>query len=107
MSGGDAVGASRTRPIAVRDGVPPATGLEVDLPGGAQLVLAWGRAGFVMCGFLDLTAAEKRGVAAAIVRGVKTIDDLLAADVQEVTSAAATRGVVRGMSGRDALALLT
>jgi len=106
VSGDDAVGASRTRSVFIGDGAPEVAGLEVDLPGGAKLVLAWGRAGFVMCGFLDLAAAEKRGVAAAIVRGVQTLDDLLAAEVQAVTSAAAARGLVRGMRGRAALALL-
>jgi uncharacterized protein YunC (DUF1805 family) len=106
VSGDGAVGASRTRAVPLGDDAPPACGLEVDLPGGAKLVLAWGRSGFVMCGFLDLAAAEKRGVAAAIVRGVKTVDDLLAAEVQDLTSAAAARGVARGMTGRAALALL-
>ena len=82
-----------------------ASGLEVDLP-GAPLVLAWGEAGFVMCGYLNIEAAEKLGVAAAIVCGVSTVDDLLAGKVQKVSATAAARGVEEGMTGRDALAKL-
>jgi uncharacterized protein YunC (DUF1805 family) len=80
--------------------------LEVQLP-GAPLVLAWGKDGFVMCGYLNIEAAEKLGVAAALVRGVKTVDDLLAAKIQQVSKAGAARGIEQGMAGRDALARLS
>ena len=83
----------------------PVSGLQVDLP-GAPLVVAWGKAGFVMCGYLNIEAADKLGVAAAVVRGVKTVDDLLSASIQQVSKAGAARGVSAGMAGRDALALL-
>ena len=73
---------------------------------GAPLVVAWGKAGFVMCGYLNIEAADKLGVAAAVVRGVKTVDDLLSATVQQVSKAGAARGVNIGMAGRDALSLL-
>jgi len=82
-----------------------AHGLEVELP-GAPLVVAWGQAGFVMCGYLSIESADKLGVSAAMVRGVKTIDDLLEAKVQKVSAAGAARGVAEGMAGRDALARL-
>jgi uncharacterized protein YunC (DUF1805 family) len=82
-----------------------AHGLEVELP-GAPLVVAWGGSGFVMCGYLNIDAAEKLGVAAAMVRGVKTVDDLLAAKVQNVSKAGAARGIQEGMAGRDALTRL-
>lgn len=83
-----------------------AHGLELALP-GAPLVVAYAGAGFVMCGYLNIEAANKLNVAAAMVRGVSTIDDLLAAKVQAVSTAAAGRGVTEGMTGRDALARLT
>lgn len=83
----------------------PVHGLQVDLP-GAPLVVAWGKAGFVMCGYLAIEAAEKLGVAAAVVRGVKSVDDLLAASVQQLSKGAAQRGVSAGMTGRDALSKL-
>ena len=81
-------------------------GLEVALP-GAPLVAAWGKSGFVMCGYLNIEAAEKLGVAAAMVRGVATVSDLLAAKVQKVSTAAAKLGVTEGMLGKDALARLS
>ena len=80
--------------------------LEVELP-GAPLVVAWGKSGFVMCGYLNIETTEKLGVAAALVRGVKTIDDLLAAKVQQVSKAGAERGIQTGMSGSDALSRLS
>ena len=79
-----------------------AEGLVVGLP-GAPLVLAYGRQGFVMCGYLNIEAADKLGVAAAMVRGVSTIDDLLDAKVQKVSGAAGKLGVAEGMTGREAL----
>lgn len=82
-----------------------ASGLVVELP-GAPLVLAWGEAGFVMCGYLNIESANKLGVAAAIVRGVNTVDDLLAGKVTQVSARGASRGIEEGMSGRDALARL-
>ncbi len=80
-------------------------GVEIPLP-KSPLVLALAKDGFVMCGYLNIDVAEKLGVAAAMVRGVSTVNDLLAAQVQGLTSAAAAKGVAAGMTGRDALAKL-
>lgn len=79
-----------------------AGGLVVELP-GAPLVLARAANGFVMCGFLDVRSADKFQCAAAVVRGVKTVDELLAKAVTDVSAAAAARGVTVGMTGRQAL----
>jgi uncharacterized protein YunC (DUF1805 family) len=81
------------------------TAVEIPLP-GAPLVLASGLHGFVMCGYLNVAVAEKLGVAAAMVRGVKTADDLLVAKIVECTKAASERGVTVGMTGQDALSRL-
>jgi uncharacterized protein YunC (DUF1805 family) len=78
-------------------------GLELPLPGGNVLVAAAGSKGYVMCGYLNRQAAEKFNDAAAIVRGVKTVEDLLAATITEVTPAAEALGVHPGMTGREAL----
>ena len=78
-------------------------GLELELPGGNVLVAAVGGKGYVMCGYLNLQAAAKFGDSAAVVRGVKTVNDLLAATVAEVTPAAEALGVKPGMSGFQAL----
>ncbi|MBL8023600.1 MAG: DUF1805 domain-containing protein [Elusimicrobia bacterium] len=79
-------------------------GIEIPLP-GAPLVLAKGSLGFVMCGYLDLHTADKVKAPAAIVRGVKTVDELLAAPVVAVSAAATDRGVKPGMTGYEALEL--
>jgi len=80
-------------------------GVEVSLP-GAPLVVAYGNAGFVMCGYLNIDVADKLGVAAAMVRGVKTVDDLLKAQVQAVSKAALVKGVKLSMTGEEALSIL-
>jgi uncharacterized protein YunC (DUF1805 family) len=79
-----------------------ATGHLIDLP-GAPLIVAHGAKGFVMCSYLDVAAADRLGTAAAVVKGVKTIDELLAKPVVAVSRAAAALGVTEGMTGRDAL----
>jgi uncharacterized protein YunC (DUF1805 family) len=82
-----------------------AHGVEVPLP-KAPLVLVSTPNGFVMCGYLSIEAAGRLGVAAAMVRGVSTVDDLLAAKIEGMTQAAAQLGVTLAMTGRDALAKL-
>ncbi|MFN0118163.1 MAG: YunC family protein [Elusimicrobiota bacterium] len=69
----------------------------------APLVLAKAKSGFVMCGYLNLETAEKLGDAAAVVRGVMTVEDLLKAKIQGFTSFAAQKGVKEGMTGKEAL----
>ncbi len=80
-------------------------GIEIPLA-GAPLILVRGARGFVMCGYLDLQTADKVKAAAAVVRGVSSVDDLLAKPVAGVSAAAAALGVKPGMTGRDALSLL-
>ncbi len=82
-----------------------ATGIEILLP-GAPLVLATGKEGFVMCGYLNIEAANKLGVAAAIVRGVNTVNDLLAGSVSAVSAVAEQKGVKLGDTGQQALSKL-
>jgi len=83
-----------------------ATGLKVNLPDSPPLVMIIGEIGFIMCGFLNMEAAEKLNVVAATVSGVKSFDDVLEADVKAVTSRAERKGIRVGMKGRDAVKLL-
>jgi len=83
-----------------------AIGLKVDLPDSPPLVMIIGQTGFIMCGFLNMEAAEKLNVTAATVSGVKTFDDVLEAEVKAVTSKAERKGIKVGMKGRDAVKLL-
>ena len=81
-------------------------GLRTDLPDSPPLLLIVGEKGFVMCGFLNVESAEKLGVTAAVVSGVKTFDDVLNGQVKAVTSKAKNLGVEVGMKGADALKLM-
>ncbi len=78
------------------------TGFKIDLPSAPLLVMVAPK-GYVMCGYLDLVTAEKLGQAAAVVRGVKSFEDVLKAKVAGATSGAKALGVREGMSGRGAL----
>jgi len=84
-----------------------ALGLRVELPESpAPLVIIIARLGFVVCGFLNIEAAEKLNVAAAMVSGVKSFDDVLNAEIRAATSKAQTHGIKAGMKGKEALKLL-
>ena len=69
----------------------------------APLVLVNAPQGFVMCGFLDIAAAEKLQAAACVVTGIKNPAELLAKPVVRLTPQAAALGIAVGMSGREAL----
>jgi uncharacterized protein YunC (DUF1805 family) len=91
-------------PIQVND--KTATGLKVDLPESpAPLIMIIGSKGLVCCGFVNMDAAERRSVAAAMVSGVKTFNDVLNAEVKAATTKAQTLGVKVGVKGKDALQL--
>lgn len=83
-----------------------ATGLLVELPDSPPLVMIIGKTGFIMCGFLNIIAAEKLNVVAAMVSGVKSFEDVLKAEVKAVTTKAKMKGISVGMKGEDALKLL-
>jgi len=59
--------------------------------------------GFLMCGYLNVNAAETLGDTAAKVRGVQSFEDMLNASVVEVTELARELGIEPGMTGREAL----
>jgi len=82
------------------------TGLRADLPDSPPLLLIIAEKGFVMCGFLNVESAEKLGVTAAVVSGVKTFEDVLNGQVRAVTSKAKGLGAEVGMKGADALKLM-
>jgi len=78
-------------------------GLRVDLPESPPLLVIVADKGFVMCGFLNIDAAEKLGVNAVMVSGVKTFEDVLNAQVKATTTKARNSGVDAGMKGSEAL----
>jgi uncharacterized protein YunC (DUF1805 family) len=77
-------------------------GVEIALP-NLPLVIAIGKTAYIMCGYLNIDVAEKAGDTAAMVRGVKNVDELLSGTVVAMTSAARAKGVSEGVTGRDAL----
>lgn len=69
----------------------------------ASLLAIRAKNGVLGCGYISLATAEKMNDPVAIVTGVKTFDDMLAATVKSVSSSAAALGVEPGMTGRAAL----
>ncbi|MGC8816606.1 MAG: YunC family protein [Candidatus Hadarchaeum sp.] len=77
-------------------------GLVAGLP-KAPLVALIAPKGYIMCGYLNLETAEKLGQAAAIVRGVDGIEDMLNKKISASTSQAKILGIIEGMSVKEAL----
>ena len=69
----------------------------------ANILIIRATDGFLGCAYFDLGPAERLGEPVAIVTGVKTLEDMLVAQVIRASSAARRLGVVDGMSGREAL----
>jgi uncharacterized protein YunC (DUF1805 family) len=78
-------------------------GVKVELPDSPPLLLIIAEKGFVMCGFLNVDAAERMGTVAATVSGVKSFDDVLDAQIRAATSKARDLGIEVGMKGTEAL----
>lgn len=83
-----------------------ATGIEVELPGGAMMVMLAGSKGYIMCGLLNIDTAEKLGQSAAIIRGIKNVQDLLEGKIVALTASATASGLKIGMTGKNAIEIL-
>jgi uncharacterized protein YunC (DUF1805 family) len=83
-----------------------ATGFLIEL-GAAPLILIKAKKGYVMCGYLNMGAANKLGDIAGKVTGVKNFEDVLNADVVEVSENAKKIGLKEGIKARDFLNALT
>ncbi|MCD4841978.1 MAG: DUF1805 domain-containing protein [Methanosarcinales archaeon] len=79
-----------------------ALGLKIDMEHAPLLVIRAPR-GFVMCGYLDISMAERLDDVAVKVTGVRSFKDVLASCVVEATQAAADLGITVGMPARQAL----
>lgn len=78
--------------------------LRAELPELPPLLLIRGGKGFVMCGYLNIEAAERVGAAAAVVSGVTSFEDVLNAEIRAATSKARALGLEPGKVVRDVLA---
>ena len=56
-----------------------------------------------MCGYLNISVADKLGLVAARVVGVRTVEDMLEKNIVEVTAKARELGIKEGMKVREAL----
>lgn len=83
-------------------------GLRICAPGGEghpNMLLILCRGGYVMCGYLNMAAAESFDDAAAVVGG-SCFEETLANPVKAVSKKAAEMGVTVGMTGAEAVARL-
>ncbi|MFA5779017.1 MAG: DUF1805 domain-containing protein [Elusimicrobiota bacterium] len=88
--------------VEIKIGEKTAMGIEIPL-NNAVLVMAIGKKGFVMCGYLNIDAAEKMGDCACVVKGIKNVDELLAGKVVAMTSGAEKMGIKLGITGKEAM----
>ncbi|ACT03237.1 YunC family protein [Paenibacillus sp. JDR-2] len=98
----------RMVPVPLGDGIT-ALGVEVKLPKTTLLAISTDR-GYIMCGALDVgllnDRLKDREIIAGRAVGVKTLEELLAAPLESVTTTAETLGIAVGMNGADALRLM-
>jgi uncharacterized protein YunC (DUF1805 family) len=80
-------------------------GYRIDL-GNAPLLLIQAKKGYLMCGYLNMNAANKLGDIAGRVTGVKTFSDMLTASIAEVSEKAQQLGLQQGMNGKEFLSAL-
>ncbi len=71
-----------------------------------NLIVLRGAKGYIMCGYLNLSAAEKFKDAAAKAIGVSSIKQLLEADVFSCSRAAAKLGIYKGQPVKEALKII-
>lgn len=81
-------------------------GVEVKLPKTTLLTISTDK-GYIMCGALDVGLLNERladrGIIAGRAVGVRTLEQLLAAPLESVTTHAEQLGIVPGMTGEEAL----
>lgn len=85
-----------------------AQGIMLPAPGGQghpNMLVVECRKGYLMCGYLNLSAADKFGDAAVLVGGAD-FDAILANPIKGMTAAAKDLGVKEGMTGEQAAEVL-
>ncbi len=81
------------------------TGVKIETK-PAPIIVINGRRGFLMCGYLNMDAADKSGAIAASISGVNSFDDILDKEVVKISTKARESGVRDGMKGRETLKFL-
>jgi uncharacterized protein YunC (DUF1805 family) len=78
-------------------------GVKVELPNSPPLLVIRGEKGFIMCGYLDINIADKLGLVAARVTGVKSIEEMLDKEIVDATSKALENNIRPGMKVGEVL----
>ena len=71
-----------------------------------NLILLNGSRGYVMCGYLNLSAAEKFKDAAVKITGVSTIEEALKSTVHSCTGIARKAGIYKGQPIKEVLRII-
>jgi len=71
-----------------------------------NLVLLWGKGGYVMCGYLNMSVAKKFKDVAVRVTSVSTIEDALTSKVSSCTHPAKKLGIYVGQPIRNVLKII-
>lgn len=79
-----------------------ALGIKIEM-NSAPLLLIKAKNGFAMCSYLNIETANKLNDIAVIVKGVKSFEDVLNANVIAVSEKAMKIGIKEGMNCRDCL----
>jgi len=72
-----------------------------------SLIILKGKKGYVMCGYLNLSAANKFKDVAAKITGVSSIEEALRAKVCSVSAAAKRIGIFKGQPVREVLEIIS
>lgn len=73
---------------------------------GRNLVLLRGSKGYIMCGYLNLKAADKFKDIAIRITGINTIEEALEAKVHSCSRAALKIGIYKGQPVKEALRVI-
>lgn len=79
-----------------------ALAIRLELDHAPLLIIRAGR-GYLMCGYLNISAASKLGDIAARVTGVQNFEDMLKAEISEFSDAAQKMGFKPGITGLEFL----
>jgi len=71
-----------------------------------NLIVLRGAKGYIMCGYLNMDAANKFNEVAVKITGVATIDEALKASAAEASVAAAALGIKPGQPVKEILGLI-
>ncbi|MFA5270958.1 MAG: DUF1805 domain-containing protein [Candidatus Omnitrophota bacterium] len=71
-----------------------------------NLIVLRGKNGYIMCGYLNLKAAQKINDVAVMIKGVSTINDALKTQVHSCTSAAKCLGIKDGQPIKEILVII-